>query len=451
MSAIGNTAMLRNLAGAGINGAGLTMNGAGTLVLIGTNTYTGGTTLASGQLSLNTATAIGPGTLTINGGTIGNTGGNGTVGAAFVANGTFTIANAAGVLNATTGTLADNTITDTGTQTKTVSGTFAMTDGTLKAITFQKGAQTGTGTATLAFNWAGGTVQNTDGANLSITGVSINLSTTAAQVFNVTGTNKATVDANSVVSCSTSGIAKAGPDTLVLAAANTFGGATGVTGGTLLVNGNQSAAAGAVGVGPGTLGGTGTVGGTVTVNPGGTVRGGTPTTPTGALTASAGVTLVGAATNGGALAADLGGQTTPSGTPTVSTLAVCGGVQNLSTSAGPIQIRPLNDGAGVLQAGVLFTITLATAPTVSTPFQLNGTTITTDGTNPTIIAAGNYTLSSSSFASFGNLSLAVDGVGNSLILSATMAPVPEPATVMGLAAVGLGIGQFLHHRCRRAT
>src|SRR5205814_9500145 len=113
----------------------------------------------------------------------------GTVTGTYVANGTFTINNAAGTLNATTITLADNTITDAGTQTKTVSGTLALTDGTVKATTIQRGSTAGTATATLALNWAGGTVQNTDGANLSVTGVPVNLSTAAAHTFNVTGTN----------------------------------------------------------------------------------------------------------------------------------------------------------------------------------------------------------------------------------------------------------------------
>jgi autotransporter-associated beta strand protein len=419
-------------------------------------------TQAGRQGTVNANFTMGAGTLTVGSLTIGrmaNTGGNGTttgtVGGTYVANGTFTINNPAGTLNATTITLADNTITDTGTQTKTLSGTLALTDGTVKATTIQRGATTGTATASLSLNWAGGTLQNTDGANLSVSGVPVVLSTTAAHTFNVTGTNTTTLDATSVISGgATSGLTKAGPGTLVLAAANTYTGPTAVTGGTILVNGNQSAATGAVGIGAATLGGTGTVGGLVTVNLGGTIRGGTPASPTAALTTAAGVTLVGAATNGGALAVDFGGQTTPSGNPAVGTLAVTGGTLNLSTASGPIQIKLLNDGAGVLQPGVPFTITLATAPTpadptVSTSFQLNGTTITTNGTNPTVIGAGNYTLTSASFTSFSNVSLAVGAAGDTLVLTAT--PAPEPATVLGLAAAGLGLGGFLRRRlCRSA-
>lgn len=46
----GLTATLRNLGGGGINGAGLTMNGGGTLILDGTNSYTGTTTIAGGSI-----------------------------------------------------------------------------------------------------------------------------------------------------------------------------------------------------------------------------------------------------------------------------------------------------------------------------------------------------------------------------------------------------------------
>ena len=51
------TATLENLGGAGINEAGLTMNGGGTL-LLGPNTYTSDTSLASGVVQLNDANSV---------------------------------------------------------------------------------------------------------------------------------------------------------------------------------------------------------------------------------------------------------------------------------------------------------------------------------------------------------------------------------------------------------
>ena len=59
-----------------ISGSGsLTQLGPGTLVLSGSNTYSGGTTLSAGRLNINNASALGAGTFTISGGTIGNTSG----------------------------------------------------------------------------------------------------------------------------------------------------------------------------------------------------------------------------------------------------------------------------------------------------------------------------------------------------------------------------------------
>ena len=55
---------------------GLTKDGSGTLTLSAANTYSGGTTLNTGTLNINNASAIGSGTLTINGGTLNNTSGN---------------------------------------------------------------------------------------------------------------------------------------------------------------------------------------------------------------------------------------------------------------------------------------------------------------------------------------------------------------------------------------
>ena len=69
---------------------------------------------------------------------------------------------------------------------------------------------------------------------------------------------------------------KQGDGVLELGGVNTYTGTTDVTGGTLIVNGDQSAATGAVTVATGgTLGGTGTIGGATTVESGGFLTGAT--------------------------------------------------------------------------------------------------------------------------------------------------------------------------------
>jgi autotransporter-associated beta strand protein len=66
-----NVATLKDLGGAGINNAGLNMNGLGTLVLAGTNTYSGSTSVGSGTLLIGNAGALPSSTAaTITGGTL---------------------------------------------------------------------------------------------------------------------------------------------------------------------------------------------------------------------------------------------------------------------------------------------------------------------------------------------------------------------------------------------
>jgi len=167
--------------------------------------------------------------------TIGRISGSGTstIGAAFVGNGTFTLNSVSGVLNATTINLAENTYSGTGAFTHTTSGTFNLTNGTVRATTIQKGAQTGTGgaTATTTFNWTNGTIENTAGSDLTIANLPLTLAA-GTHTFNATGTNKITVDTNSVISGAQS-VTKSGPGTLELGATNTFSGGLSVNAGTV--------------------------------------------------------------------------------------------------------------------------------------------------------------------------------------------------------------------------
>src|SRR5688572_3628611 len=94
--------------------------------------------------------------------------------------------------------------------------------------------------------------------------------------------------------------------TVTLSGTNTYTGASEADGGTLLINGNNSGATGAVSVyDTGTLGGTGTVGGTVFTF-GGTITGGTATT-VGTLTLLQNVNLSTGEGDGGTYLANLSG------------------------------------------------------------------------------------------------------------------------------------------------
>ncbi|MEA3212062.1 MAG: hypothetical protein QOE70_5119 [Chthoniobacter sp.] len=91
------------------------------------------------------------------------------------------------------------------------------------------------------------------------------------------------------------GLTKQGTGTQTLAGANSYTGPTNVTAGSLLINGLQGAATGAVTVSSGaTLGGTGTIGGPTTIQNGGNLK---PGTSAGLLTFASNLTLGGNATN----------------------------------------------------------------------------------------------------------------------------------------------------------
>lgn len=74
ITSVGSTATLANLGGTGINGAGPNVNGGGILILDGTNTYTGTTTVGNGTVKLGTATAYPNGSALVLGDALANSG-----------------------------------------------------------------------------------------------------------------------------------------------------------------------------------------------------------------------------------------------------------------------------------------------------------------------------------------------------------------------------------------
>lgn len=200
-----------------VSGSGsFTQSGSGNLILSGPNTYSGGTIVNAGTLTLGTATALGStaGDLTLNGGTVNLGGFNPTTGSLILNGGTFTngsIENAsayevrAGSLGIALGGSAA--------LTKTGEGTFVLS-----------GDNTYAGGTTIS----DGTLQLGDGGTTgSVVG---NILNNANLAFN----RSDDLTFSAIVSGSGS-LTKTGANTLTLSGANTHSGGTVVNGGTLSV------------------------------------------------------------------------------------------------------------------------------------------------------------------------------------------------------------------------
>ncbi|MCZ2341942.1 MAG: autotransporter-associated beta strand repeat-containing protein, partial [Bacteroidales bacterium] len=279
------------------NGAnGLTKAGTGTLILTGSNTYTGTTYLNQGTLSIGAADALGSGaSLVLNGGTLevtetislAKSGGialgvdGGTLS---VASGkTLTLSNnlVNGLATYTDTTLGSLTKSGAGTLVTTDSNTYTgatvLSDGVLSVSSIKDGAElyngnygaggsaaSGIGASTgsyrnLVFNGgtlrytgaatssnrgftigtAGGTVDASGTGALNLTGTDIFLSgTNTARTFTLAGTNTGNNTLAGAIADNGTGataLTKSGAGTWVLTGTSTFSGATTVNTGTLLV------------------------------------------------------------------------------------------------------------------------------------------------------------------------------------------------------------------------
>ena len=124
-----------------------------------------------------------------------------------------------------------------------------------------------TGNATL--RWESGNTQDLSTGTGAGVARSVKIEDGVRATFNTNGNNVTLSNALAVGPHKTGALTKDGAGILTLSANNNYDGATTVSAGTLVVNGNQAAANGAVSV-SGTLAGTGTVGGATTINAGGT-------------------------------------------------------------------------------------------------------------------------------------------------------------------------------------
>jgi fibronectin-binding autotransporter adhesin len=260
---------------------GLTKTGNGTLSLSGTSSFSGQTDIQAGTVAIGNGQSLGTGTVSLQGGKLLGTADLTMGNAVALNNAGSTVAAAAGTQFDSSGalSLASNieavfgSTTDTGTVLLNSSGiesginnTLRVAGGTLKAGNEQLGILTGGALvsttvdagATLDFNGIDAGVVRLLGAGTVQTGTDAS-KTLALQSGNFSGN----IQGAGNVDKTTDG-------TLALSGSNSYSGATHINAGTLLVNGDQSAATGAVTVANGaTLGGSGTLGGAVTVENGG--------------------------------------------------------------------------------------------------------------------------------------------------------------------------------------
>lgn len=221
----------------------LTKTGAGTWVLTGNNSYTGGTFLNGGTLAVANDGNLGAaaGALTFNGGTLENT-------SAFTTSRGVTLNAGGGTFQTDADLTVSSAIGGAGALTKTGAGSLVLTGDNLY-----------TGGTTIS----AGTLQIGNGGTTgSIIGNVLNNGVLAFA-------RSDTVTFGGLISGSGS-VNQLGSGATVLTGNNTYTGATTVSAGSLIVNGNQSAAMGLISVaGGGTLGGTGIIGGSVTIANGG--------------------------------------------------------------------------------------------------------------------------------------------------------------------------------------
>ena len=231
----GNVTLTGIVSGSG----GLTEAGSGNLLLIGDNTYNGTTTVSAGTLAINSSGRIAnTSNLLVNGGTFNLGAFNETVGTVTMSSGSI---GGSGNLTGTSYALQGGTVNAIlgGSGAVTVSGNTTTLGsagrlGSGKALTISGGQLTIAGAESVAsYQQTGGTLGGTGNTLTSTAAYDLQAGTVNANLGGSIGVNKTTA-------------------------------------GTLFVNGSLAAAS-AVIVNAGTLGGNGTIGGSLTVNSGGTL------------------------------------------------------------------------------------------------------------------------------------------------------------------------------------
>ncbi len=457
-----------------ISGAGgLTMEGAGTLALTAANTYSGGTTLNSGTLSISSDANLGAAGagLTFNGGTLQTTGN-------FATDRSIALNAAGGTFMPASGTKLTlwQPVTGSGGLTMAGAGTLELTGGS----TFTGATTVASGTLALA---GSGSLASSSGVGLSVAGATFDISAssgtpTIQSLSGVTGTTvnlggrNLTIDGTASTTFSGTiggdgGLTKQGAGTLTLAGTNTYGGSTSIAGGALSISSDASlggplsylqldggtlqttaslSSGRSVVLGNGGGAFAADLGTTLTLN--GTIGGGGGLTTTGPGTvALSGTTAYTGATSISAGTLALTGSGTIGHSSGVN-LAAAGAVFDISGSSGNQTIQDLtglsgstvNLGANRLVVGTAGTSTFSGTVAGSGGLTMAGPgTLTLAGTNTyeggTTVTSG--TLAISSEANLGNLNGALTLDGGTLQSTA-------PMTDRHLVTLGAGGGTFSH-------
>uniref|UniRef100_UPI0039AED4A9 Ig-like domain-containing protein n=1 Tax=Shewanella baltica TaxID=62322 RepID=UPI0039AED4A9 len=243
-----------------ISGTGaLSKINGGKLVLSGTNTFSGGLSVAgTNGVSVDSSANLGSGAVTLNPSTIITlTGTAQTITNAIVLTGDATITNAnamtiSGVISSTGG------LTKSGAGILSLTGTNTSTGATsieAGGLTISSGSSLGD---TAAVSVASGATLTLAGGNETIGSLAGGGNVVLGYRLTLGGDNSSSTFSG-IISGNGSGITKTGTGTFKLTGTNTYSGSTSILAGSLIVNGSISASSGVSVASGGTLGGTGSL------------------------------------------------------------------------------------------------------------------------------------------------------------------------------------------------
>ncbi|CAD5277914.1 conserved exported hypothetical protein [Bosea sp. 62] len=273
---------------------GLRKVGTGTLTLTEGNTYTGGTTIAGGAISISKESRLGAtsGALTLDGGVLQVTdtllheltrniilGSNG---------GGFDIVEAGNTFSVSQSFSGTGALSKAGAGTLVLKGTNSYSGATTVSGGTLRAGVAGAFSSASAFTVASGATLDLANFNQSIASLAgAGMVTLGSGTLTAGSDNSSTIFSGTITG--TGGVTKAGTGTLTLSGANTYTGSTKVSSGKLVVNGSLAST---VTLDGGTLGGSGTIAG-VSVASGATVA---PGNSIGTLTVSGNVAFASGST-----------------------------------------------------------------------------------------------------------------------------------------------------------